>query len=94
MTFVFFFHQKSKTAYGSSHARTNSATRYVQTTQKPTLTKSQSVEEIRKKAQVSKCFALLHHDVVGRQNCFNQIQYSKCFFCTGDGRRKEEKTRR
>lgn len=57
--------QKSKLAFGSSvfkatpseqtgkHTRTNSATRYAQTTQKPTLAKSQSVEEIRKKVQVS-----------------------------------------
>lgn len=61
----FFSFQKSKLTHGSlllrntpseqsgRQVRTNSATRY-QTTQKPLLTKSQSVEEIRKKAQVSK----------------------------------------
>lgn len=59
-----FFLQKSKVVHGSlfskntpseqagKHSRTNSATRY-QSAQKPLLTKSQSVEEIRKKAQVS-----------------------------------------
>lgn len=33
--------------------RSNSASRYAQSAQKPALAKSQSVEEIRKKAQVS-----------------------------------------
>lgn len=37
---------------GSKHLRSNSATRYAQVTQKQTITKSQSVEEIRKKNQV------------------------------------------
>lgn len=35
------------------HIRANSATRYAHSSQKPTLSKSQSVEEIRKKAQVN-----------------------------------------
>ncbi|XP_055313027.1 inner centromere protein-like [Sitodiplosis mosellana] len=43
--------EKSKLTYGSAHTRTNSATRYAQSIPKPVLTKSQSVEEIRKKAQ-------------------------------------------
>lgn len=38
------------------HIRATSATRYAQTAQKPALSKSQSVEEIRKKAQVNHIF--------------------------------------
>lgn len=63
---LFNFHQKSKIAYSTAHTRTNSATRYVQTAQKPTLTKSHSVEEIRKKAQVSHCFVLLQVKVLSK----------------------------
>lgn len=37
---------------GSKHLRSNSATRYAQVTQKQTISKAQSVEEIRKKNQV------------------------------------------
>lgn len=49
----------------AKHARTNSATRYGQSAQKlPTLTKSQSVEEIRKKNQVSKRQKILCNEMI------------------------------
>lgn len=59
------------------HTRTNSATRYAQSAPKPLLAKSQSVEEIRKKAQVSQVLEIVAINLFGSK--FLMV-FTSCWF--------------